>query len=754
MKSYLRFLSRNKLYTAIEVVGLSVSLAFVVLMSSYVISNTSYDKEIKNKEDIYICHNKNCAYSFAFLDKEFDKYPEIIDYCQLFHATNTVTVNGENVNAAQLVVSDNFFEFLPYKLKYGNPEDVFAASNSAVISESFASRIFPGEDPIGRTIEYSTTQDISIKLTVTGIFKDVRLTHFMDKDVIIQVDTYKEGLGSSAQGWTIFANLVRLQNGTDLKELADKIYDNSDEVIFAYNLAQRLDLTCLADLDMNIGSFTEPFVNLGDKSLQKKFTLAAIILLLFSILNYIFLTIAFSRFRLKEMATRMVLGTSRLKAAGQMVLESLLLTSVSICFGLLLAMALEGPASLVLRSDVDVFGLWTEAITGAAIIICISLISGIVPALSSVRIDPIATIKGEARLKNKLIFGRIFIILSFAAVMYLQTKFLIDAPLGYHTDGLLHAYEWEEFDVRKTLEELPFVESVSNMVGFPSDISVMARTSIEIAKESLSANVLFCDKSALSELGIEVLKTVNQDGAYKGFYVTESSYEKMLNLCKSKGLDEGYLEDRIPGIVSEFRFGNITSDFDGAITAVVFQDMDQLGGLLIKVSCDVHEAANEIRRIAEDKLGRQLRDYELKVGSDLIEESFRNEKNATVIIGAFSLLCILLSIMGVVALSSYHGQINTRDTAVRKVFGMSRRNVFAKTVWTFVFPALIGSVVAVPVAYYLIQRWLQNYPVRIDIALIVYPTVVALVLVVVIVAVILQALRLMRTNPAEALKKE
>ena len=763
MKSYLRFLERNKLYTAIEVVGLSVSLAFVVLMSSYVISNTSYDKEIKNKGDIYICHNKNCAYSFTFLDKEFDKYPEIIDYCQLFHATNTVKVNGENVNAAQLVVSDNFFEFLPYKLKYGNPEDVFAASNSAVISESFASRIFPGEDPIGRTIEYSTTQDISIKLTVTGIFKDVRLTHFMDKDVIIQVDTYKEGLGSSAQGWTIFANLVRLQNGTDLKELADKIYDNSDEVIFAYNLAQRLDFTCLADLDMNIGSFTEPFVNLGDKSLQKKFTLAAIILLLFSILNYIFLTIAFSRFRLKEMATRMVLGTSRLKAAGQMVLESLLLTSVSFCFGLLLAMALEGPASLVLRSDVDVFGMWTEAITGAAIIICISLISGIVPALSSVRIDPIATIKGEARLKNKLIFGRIFIIiqscisvviLSFAAVMYLQTKFLIDAPLGYHTDGLLHAYEWEEFDVRKTLEELPFVESVSNMVGFPSDISVMARTSIEIAKESLSANVLFCDKSALSELGIEVLKTVNQDGAYKGFYVTESSYEQMLNLCKSKGLDEGYLEDRIPGIVSEFRFGNITSDFDGAITAVVFQDMDQLGGLLIKVSCDVHEAANEIRRIAEGKLGRPLHDNELNIGSDLIEESFRNEKNATMIIGAFSLLCILLSMMGVVALSSYHGQINTRDTAVRKVFGMSRRNVFAKTVWTFVFPALIGSVVAVPVAYYLIERWLQDYPVRIDIALIVYPTVVALVLVVVIVAVILQALRLMRTNPAEALKKE
>ena len=86
------------------------------LYKTYLYDRLLNDKEIKNKGDIYICHNKNCAYSFAFLDKEFDKYPEIIDYCQLFHATNTVKVNGENVNAAQLVVSDNFFEFLPLSI--------------------------------------------------------------------------------------------------------------------------------------------------------------------------------------------------------------------------------------------------------------------------------------------------------------------------------------------------------------------------------------------------------------------------------------------------------------------------------------------------------------------------------------------------------------------------------------------------------------------------------------------------------------
>ena len=82
MKSYIRFLSRNKLYTAIEVVGLSVSLAFIILMSSYVIKNLSYDRDIRDKDDIYICHNTGGAMSYTFLSEEFSRYPEVREFCQ------------------------------------------------------------------------------------------------------------------------------------------------------------------------------------------------------------------------------------------------------------------------------------------------------------------------------------------------------------------------------------------------------------------------------------------------------------------------------------------------------------------------------------------------------------------------------------------------------------------------------------------------------------------------------------------------
>ena len=121
MKSYLRFLSRNKLYTAIEVVGLSVSLAFVILMSAYVIGNMSYDREIKDKDEIYLCHNVGYATSYSFLEDEFTMYPEIREFCQFGRAPIGIFVEGELAQDSNpLWVTDNFFSFLQFKLVAGD----------------------------------------------------------------------------------------------------------------------------------------------------------------------------------------------------------------------------------------------------------------------------------------------------------------------------------------------------------------------------------------------------------------------------------------------------------------------------------------------------------------------------------------------------------------------------------------------------------------------------------------------------------
>ena len=145
---------------------------------------------------------------------------------------------------------------------------------------------------------------------------------------------------------------------------------------------------------------------------------------------------------------------------------------------------------------------------------------------------------------------------------------------------------------------------------------------------------------------------------------------------------------------------------------------------------------------------------EIKTLDELVEESYHKEKNSMTLIGIFALLCMIMTAMAIIALSSHFAQLNRHDTAVRKVFGISRNDVFWNTVLGFNIPVLAGAAVAIPAAFIYIERWLESYPVRIANSPLIYVSTLIIILLVTLASVSLQAIRLMRTNPAEALKKE
>ena len=758
MKSYLRFLSRNKLYTAIEVVGLSASLAFVILMSAYVIGNMSYDREIKDKDEIYLCHNIGFATSYSFLEDEFTMYPEIQECCQFGRAPIGIFVEGElTQDCNPLWVTDNFFTFLQFKLVEGDPDEVLKKDFSAVVSESFAERYFSGEHPIGSSIEvdYNGTKRF---LTVTGVFKDVKKSNILNSDVLVNQRLVPSIVNG---GWYECVNLVRFSGNPDRSQLAHDIYYNSKDEFFASRLVPELQFTRYDELDINIG-VTYPFQNIGDLKQQKRFTSACVILLIFSLLNYMFLTLAFSRFRIKEMATRMLLGTTRTSIIRRLITESLLLTTFSFAIGALMAVALEKQVSLLLRSEVDVFSNSAEMIWGAAIIILCSVIAGSVPALNMATVKPIEVLKGESRKKNKMVLGSIFIaiqtgicimIISIASAMYLQTRKMIDEPLGYRTEGLIEVEDmYDDVDMYNIVKALPCVKRVSRYSSCPITYS-HARWSLGLYGHDVKIHGygLQCDMEALSMLGIDIIEKYDND---METYFTRSSYETIASMFESNGVEKDDMKQVYAGIVSDFRFGNAATVLDG-VTCVSISEGQRIGWLLIEAEGDAGEAKEMILKAFNEAMGDRFCSPEpVRMVREIVEESFTSEKHSCLIIGAFSLLCILLTIMALTALSGYYAHMRTQDTAVRKVFGISSGDVFWKTVWGFIAPVLIGSIAAAPLAYAYVGHWLESYPVRIWNSPAIYLAALAIVLLVTLATVTLQALRLMRTNPAEALKKE
>ena len=752
MKSYLKFLSRNKLYTAIEVVGLSIALAFVILLSSYIIDSISYDKEIDDKEDIFVCHFINKASSFNILGNSFEKCPEVEDYCQFTELYLHLSADGNALEDDVLAVSSNFFEFLPYKLTYGNASDVLANNHFAVVSESFADRMFPGDRPIGKQV-VCCMEDSNVTLTITGVFEDAEKTQILNADIVINQNFY------DYQKDALFpcGNLLHISDDADLTELAESIYNGCDAFMFTEKLAPKLTFTKLSELDVNIGD-PAPFENLYDRALQKTFTLFCVILLVFAILNYIFLTLAFSRFRIKEFSIRMLLGTDKVRTSIKIIAESLVLTSVAFGLGIILAISLEGSASELLRCEIDVFSNAVEVVWAIIIIIVTSLLSGIIPAFSSTLVDPINAVKGETRRTDKEFFAKAFIgiqggiciiIISIAIAMFFQTRKMIDAPLGYDTERVLTLQGCDGLDIENHLANLPCVKGIGKIGRSPVQLS-SGSTQARIGNDMIKLNRLDCSISALEVLGIEITEQFNSEINVWDKFITESGYQSIMKSYEVQGIDPEDIKTVCSGVVKDFRFGNITTVTDG-VNCITIMPADWIPLNVIKCNTEEHQAIAEI----SDRLKEvSINDFEISSMRDQLQETFIKEKNSIVMISTFAVLCVLLTIMAIVAISSYYSQMKTHDTAINKVFGASQKKVFWDMVWNFTVPILIASVIAVPVAYLYIDKWLQSYPVRIENTFWIYIESLSLVLMIVVASITLQALRLMHTNPAEALKKE
>ena len=752
MKSYLRFLSRNKLYAAIEVVGLSIALAFVNLLSSYIIESISYDKDIDDKEDIFVCHFINKASSFNILGNSFEKCPEVEDYCQFTELYLHLSADGNALEDDVLAVSSNFFEFLPYKLTYGNASDVLANNHFAVVSESFADRMFPGDGPIGKQV-VCCMEDSNVTLTITGVFEDAEKTQILNADIVINQNFY------DYQKDALFpcGNLLHISDDADLTELAESIYNGCDAFMFTEKLAPKLTFTKLSELDVNIGD-PAPFENLYDRALQKTFTLFCVILLVFAILNYIFLTLAFSRFRIKEFSIRMLLGTDKVRTSIKIIAESLVLTSVAFGLGIILAISLEGSASELLRCEIDVFSNAVEVVWAIIIIIVTSLLSGIIPAFSSTLVDPINAVKGETRRTDKEFFAKAFIgiqggiciiIISIAIAMFFQTRKMIDAPLGYDTERVLTLQGCDGLDIENHLANLPCVKDIGKIGRSPVQLS-SGSTQARIGNDMIKLNRLDCSISALEVLGIEITEQLNSEINVWDKFITESGYQSIMKSYEVQGIDPEDIKTVCSGVVKDFRFGNITTVTDG-VNCITIMPTDWIPLYVIKCNTEEHQAIAEI----SDRLKEvSINDFEISSMRDQLQETFIKEKNSIVMISTFAVLCVLLTIMAIVAISSYYSQMKTHDTAINKVFGASQKKVFWDMVWNFTVPILIASVIAVPVAYLYIDKWLQSYPVRIENTFWIYIGSLSLVLMIVVASITLQAIRLMRTNPAEALKKE
>ena len=796
MKYFFRFLKNNPLYAVINVVGLALSLMFVILIGDYTYRQFSIDKWHRNHERIYVLGTENgnsllswpdCAHSLK------DRYPEVEDVCCVYMHNgkikheDKVYEESQGDNAGNIMLADsNFFRFFDFKMIEGDRETALDSPEKCVVTESLAKALFPDGNAIGQPLQIEGTRyvfvsddngdpyDSSLVYTVSGVIKDLDKTVLLNETAVIanferapQVLGYRlrnDLMASGPLGSTL--SFLMMRPGANLDDKIDDLTDYCTESIPMFNFygKTRAALIPLDDL-MFAPQNTGAGLQTGDKSLLGILLAVVLAILMFAVTNYINLTVANTGFRAKEMATRRLLGSDGLGISLELIGESTLMVFISFIIGGALALLLEDKMAVLFKGKIDILkdiNLATVSVS-LVFIILTGVISGIMPTVSLSRYKPIDVVKGSFRYHSKMVLSRIFIILQNVITMtmmaatltiLLQMSHLVKAPLGYNTENIFRVSSDNPEVMRNALKSQPFVQEIGSFSGTSLDGNYC---SMRPRKDRDNNNILTYlstwDQSFIDIMGIKLLKDNHLSGDVE--YINEELAGKM-------ALKDGDSEVRwgdgsvtqVAGVFSNFHMTNILDPYQPFMITVKDTDEIEDPNFMVKTNGDplawkkLCDLVKEVDGSTEDI------DWKVQSIESTVKASLTEEKNTMRVVGIFTGVAVLISVLGFIGMSLFFIRQRRKEIGVRRIMGSTTNEVLSLLLTKFCAPLLVSFIFAVPLSWFIMDKWLESFSYRIGLSPWIFIASGAVSLLIAVVSIFFQTLHAAHSNPADAIRAE
>ncbi len=774
MKSFWNFLKKNKLYGAINIVGLTVSMAFVLLLAVYVQRQLSTDSFQKNADRIFLVANENSLTMGYWLDKHLkNNFPEIEKGCCVANMASAAPfhIDGadEVVYGEMMSADSTFFDIFSYELAAGNKDDWHLSWDRCMISEEFANAHFGDKDPIGRQL---FSEAGGADLTICGVLKDFGNSVLKTPDVLVRGEmmpktnpAHNEEM-SNAGGGTCF---VMTYPGADLGAKKGELLAWLEENFWIYKSnCDQVRLIPLRDLYfLDEGNLDwNGTVQIGNRDFVNLLLAMCLLLLAFAVLNYINMTTALTGFRAKEMATRRLVGADKRSIFLKVISESTLICGMSMLLAILLAEALAPLASQILEYQVSIFKAVTPVniLLVLGFIVVLGILSGIVPALLIQQAQPIEIVRGTLRLKTKTLYSKVIIVLQnvvavvmlvSALTMGLQIRHMITADLGYNTKDILVINNdyGQSGQLRPLLDRLraeTCIEEVGQGNGIP--LQGTNNLTMEVGDGNwVSFQQIQGDDGYFQILGLKE----KQDNHQRAWWLNEYAFKQI-------GIEESETE-YVTSTNGSLPIGGVYYDFkvrplESAQSAAMVYNWKESPEdnfpwvLLVKTNGDQAAARKKVEAIVDEVFPGRM--FDARYIEEMIEDGFKDESRVLKIVLIFTLLSILVSALGLFAMSSYYMQQEIRSVSVKKVFGADYSGVLRELVLSFMKLVGIAFVIGVPIAWFIMNRWLSGYGHRIDLYWWIFALAGLAVAFIAAISVLYQSIKTAQTNPAEALKKE
>ena len=796
MKSYLKFLSRNKLYTAIEAVGLIVSLAFVIVIGFSVWDQLMIAKKVPGEQNLYLLGPQKDLFFMEYRDKEtLASIPEILEMAS-FQKTELTVQAGEEFRQLPVLIADsNLLEMLRIGVRSGSVEPLRHGQGVA-LTASAATRMFPNSDPVGQSLTIGAEGFENYGEHIKEVTEIVAVIDAPDHSILDDFDVFcpmegnlfapkiirEANIRENGYGRIVntFATLVE---GVDLEAFSEKYVSLVGDTINR-DARDGLMATDYRELYFSTDQIQIGGIRHGNRLYLYIMLFLGLVLLLSAVLNYVNLCSAISGSRAKEMATRRLLGDSKQRIFWRIMLETLLFTLVCYVLAVLLASAITPYLNSLRPEDVPVafrvaptFGFWLLSI---AFILLVNLVSGLVPAVLLASYKPVDVISGNIRRRRKMGFNKVCIIIQsllalvlicLSITLHAQLRHLETLDLGVDPQENLFYYHPNWFysaDMQvlgDKLSHLPQIKRMGYASGIPTHVGTMGS-----GPQKSMLNLISCDTLAFKMLGFRIREPFSE---VKPGTIWISEELRHFSGVGPDSLDVSlvlpYISGRVSeigGVIGDFRKLAVNADdYMGGreqFRAVEIPSNDAIKGILMETGPDHDSFRQEFNRVVTEHYKSTIGVPDLTTSAnnlcgyldEIIAADYASLHRFVQIITLVGLIAVFLAMLGLVAMSAWFAGQNAKEIAIRKVFGSDERSETLRSVRSYMILTLVAAVIGIPVSIVLIRRFLENYPERISGYWWIFALALAISLVVSFVSVLWQTLKAAKTNPAIELKKE
>jgi putative ABC transport system permease protein len=780
LKIALRKMRKQKAYSFINTVGLALGMTCSFLIFFWVQDELGYNRFHEKADRIFVVNKiyeiggqteYNSSTPFPLARAVRDSFAEVVDATRFYRIRALVSFEGEGEKEDTVFyehgvcgADPSFFRIFTFPFVKGDPAEALVEPDSIVVTESIADKYFGGEDPIGKTLTFDHERDFIIR----GVIADMPENSDLRHDLFVPASRMLDPKLLEDWGGHYVRTFICLQKGSNPAEVAKKLSGLIQDRLPEEQIS--LALQPISDIHLYSPDGSEE----GMKFVRG-FSVIALFILIIACINYINLSTARSEKRAKEVGLRKVVGARRVQIAWQFFAESMLFTLIALGVALVFIQILEGVFHDLTGKTLVLADLGLGLIVGLlAITGFTGLASGVYPAFVLSSFKPVQAMReGIGRSGKKASFRKTLVVVQVSlSIMLLigmgvieqQLRYIRARDLGFDKDNVLHMRmagglekNYEAF--RHELLQNAYVSAVARSFQLPGEMSAIVRglrwEGMEPG-ESVAFGAIPVDYDTLDLLSLNIVKGRKFSREFpadeSNFILNERAVEVM-GLEDPVGKPFSLGEDSngtIVGVIKDFHSMPLNY---GIEPVVLWIDSQFYSLVLIKIKADGRSAAISGIEAAWKKFAPGF-PFEYHFLDERFDLYYGSEILAGKIFRYFVLIAIFISCLGLLGLSSFVAEQKTKEIGIRKALGASVPRIVLLLTKQFLLWVLLANVIAWPIAYVAMRRWLENYPFRTSLGLHFFVLSAIAALVITMLTVSFQAVRAARANPVESLRYE